>query len=280
MPSNRPAYLVFDVETVSDGRLIQRVRYPDCPELEPAAAVARHRSELLERTGSDFIPASFALPISVAVAKVGSDHSLLDLVSLDRPRFRPQMIARQFWDGWRHYGQPTFVTFNGRSFDMPVMELAAYRYGLSLPEWFDTSGPGYSHPRNRFNHALHLDLQEVLTNFGSMRMHGGLDLLATILGKPGKMDTKGHMVQDLWEAGEGERIDDYCMCDVLDTYFVFLRTRVVQGRLACEREAELVAAARELVATKAEANAALAQYLERFGSWQPYGPEDAPFVRE
>ena len=279
MSTNRPAYLVFDIETAIDGRLLQRVRYPGEPDLSPSAAVARQREELLAATGSDFIPATFALPVSVAVAKVGRDLALIDLVSLDRPDFRPQVIARMFWEGWLHYGQPTFVTFNGRCFDLPVMELAAFRYGISLPQWFDTSGPGYKHPRNRFNQDLHLDVQEVLTNFGSMRLNGGLDLLATILGKPGKMDTKGYMVQELWEAGEGLRIDDYCQCDVLDTYFVFLRTRLLQGLLDVDRERDLVEDARRLIETKAADNEHLRGYLERFALWQPYGDDDPPFVR-
>jgi len=274
------AFFVFDIETVADGRLIQRGRYPDETGLSPAEAVARHRAELLERTGSDFIPHTFQLPVSVAVGKVARDYSLRDLVTIDRPRFRPQVITRLFWSGWTHYGQPTFVTFNGRGFDLPVMELAAFRYGIPVPQWFSTEGPGYQHPRNRFNSACHLDLQELLTNYGSARLHGGLDLCATLLGKPGKMDTKGHMVQDLWEAGEGERIDDYCICDALDTYFVFLRAGVLKGWFDLDREQELVACARELVQSKSAEYPTLSGYLEQFRMWRPVGEEDSPFVAE
>ena len=35
------------------------------------------------------------------------------------------------------------------------------------------------------------------------------------------------MVQDMYDAGRLAEINDYCRCDVLDTYFVFLRTRVL-----------------------------------------------------
>ena len=78
--------------------------------------------------------------------------------------------------------------------------------------------------------TAHLDLQELLTNFGSTRFNGGLNLAANLLGKPGKMDVQGHMVQDMYEAGKLAEINDYCRCDVLDTYFVFLRSRVLVGR--------------------------------------------------
>jgi predicted PolB exonuclease-like 3'-5' exonuclease len=133
-------------------------------------------------------------------------------------------------------------------------------------------------PRNRYNGSAHIDLQDLLGNFGAVWMHGGLDLLATLLGKPGKMDTKGHMVQDLWEAGEHIRIDDYCQCDALDTYFVFLRSRVLLGRISVEQERVLVEEARSLIAQRAEEVPALGHYLENFSLWQEPGDDGWPFV--
>lgn len=284
MTDARPAWFVFDCESVADGRLIQCVRYPESPHLSPAEAVAQQRAELMERTGSDFIPHTFQVPVSIAVALVGDDYHLLDLRTIDRPHFRPPAIARKFWHGWRHFGRPTFVTFNGRGFDLPLMEMAAFRYGIDLADWFDTNGPGYQHPRNRFNQSRHLDLQEVLTNFGAARQSGGLDLLANLVGTAGKMDTKGHMVQDLWQGGEHERIDDYCVCDALDTYFVALRCAVLTGRLSAEREPVVRAAARELISQKAEQFAVLEQYLAELrdpsafddNTWAFVDPSDAP----
>ena len=111
-------------------------------------------------------------------------------------------------------------------------------------------------------------------------LSGGLNLCAQLLGKPGKMDTKGFMVQDLWERGERERIDDYCMCDALDTYFVFLRTRVLAGVIALERERELVERARAWIErAAADGNLALVEYLNRFEFWRVVGDEDDPFVQ-
>ncbi len=87
---------------------------------------------------------------------------------------------------------------------------------------FQTSSRSYEQPRNRYNLAAPIDLHETLTNFGSTRFHGGLNLAATLLGKPGKMDVQGDMVQDMYEARRLAEINDYCRCDVLDTFFVFL----------------------------------------------------------
>ena len=56
----------------------------------------------------------------------------------------------------------------------------------------------------------------MLTNFGASRFNGGLNLVANLLGKPGKMEVQGHMVQDLWNEVKLTEINEYCRCDVLD----------------------------------------------------------------
>lgn len=223
-------YFVFDIESVADGQLVSKLRYPG-EDLSTHEAVQRYRQELLEQYRSDFIPYTYQLPISIVIAKVSDDYRLLDLVALDEPQYRPHVITENFWRGWEAYRRPTFVTFNGRTFDIPLLELAAFRYGLSLPGWFDFQAKAYEQRRNRYNLASHLDLHDILTNFGATRFNGGLNLAANLLGKPGKMDVQGHMVQDLYDAGKLAEITDYCRCDVLDTYFVFLRTSVLLGLL-------------------------------------------------
>ena len=232
------AYFVFDCESVADGRLVAGIRYPgeDIPSEE---AVARYRAELLEKYESDFIPYTFQIPVSVAIAKVAADFRLLDLVVLDEPQFRPHVITEHFWRGWTAYKRPTLVTFNGRTFDVPLLELAAFRYGIDVATWFDTKAKTYSQPRNRYNTEAHVDIQDLLTNFGATRFTGGLNLAASVLGKPGKMSVQGHMVQDMYNQGRLAEINDYCRCDVLDTYFVFLRSRVLVGELSMAAEQEL-----------------------------------------
>ena len=123
------------------------------------------------------------------------------------------------------------VTFNGRGFDLPLLELAAFRYGCSARDHFPNS-------RNRFN-GNHIDLFDWLTNYGACRLAGGLNLLAKLLGKPGKMEVAGDQVYAMHRAGQLQEINDYCMFDTLDTYFVFLRTRVLLGELPLSEEAAL-----------------------------------------
>jgi len=274
--SNPPvAFLVFDLESVADGSLVSRLQYPG-EGLDPAAAIERYRAALLAKNGTDFIPYTFQYPTAVAVAKVGADFGLLDLVALDEPGFRPHVITEHFWRGWEHYRRPTLVSFNGRTFDLPLLELAAFRYGVSLPGWFAARARGTDQPRNRYNTASHLDLLELLTNFGSSRFVGGLNLAANLLGKPGKMDVQGCMVQDLFNAGRLTEISDYCRCDVLDTYFVFLRTRVLIGELSLEQEHERIESTKSWLQERAADVTGYRLYLDRWGDWpNPWQGEEA-----
>ncbi len=259
------SHLIFDVESVADGELVSKVRYPGS-NYTPDEAIATYQDELMETSGTTFIPYTFQIPVAVVVAKVAIDFRLIDVVSLDEPEFRPHVITQNFWRGWEVYKYPTWVTFNGRSFDVPLMELAAYRYGISLPKWF--RGEGYKSPRNRYNTSAHLDLQDVLTNFGAARCNGGLNLVSQMLGKPGKMDLRGDQVQQHHDEGNKKAISDYCRCDVLDTYFVFLRTRVLCGHISLEQEIELVADAKTWIEQRADDCEAYQAYLGHWSDWK------------
>jgi len=262
------SYLIFDVETVGDGELISKVKYASL-KLSPVEALRKYRDELLEQTGRDVLPFTFVLPVSVAVVKVGPDFELQDVAVLDDPQYRPHVITQGFWQGWRHYGRPTLITFNGRGYDLPVLELAAYRYGISLPDWFNTSAPSYEQLRNRYHKTAHLDLMDLFSNFGATRINGGLNLLANLIGKPGKTGVDGSQVQDLYDAGKVKEINDYCRGDVLDTYFVFLRTRVLLGQLTLENEQLLVDRTRAWLEERKDQVPAFAHYLSQWGDWTP-----------
>ncbi len=259
-------YLLFDVESVADGELIAKTRYPSSG-FSPEEAIARFRQELLTTSGRDFIPYTYHIPVAVVIAKVRADFSLAEIVSLDEPEHRPHVIARHFWTGWEAYEQPTWVTFNGRTFDLPLMEHAAFRFGISVPLWFNLEHRTYEQNRNRYNLSAHIDLQEILTNYGSTWFRGGLNLAASILGKPGKMDVQGDMVYDLYREGKLGEINEYCRCDVLDTYFVFLRISLLMGKLTLEQEQERVQEARHLLESQAGEHPAYRQYLDQWGDW-------------
>jgi hypothetical protein len=69
------------------------------------------------------------------------------------------------------------------------------------------------------------------------------------------------------------------MCDALDTYFVFLRTRVLCGMISVDRERQLVDQAKKWIETAASHSLALAEYLRHFQFWRPVGDDDDPFTQ-
>lgn len=261
------AYIVFDTESVVDGALLSRVAYAG-EDLSPDDAVSRYTGELADRFPGKkpFIPVSFHVPVAVAVARVDSEYRLLDIGSLDTPRFDSRAMVDLFWRGVEFYRNAAIVDFNGRGFDLPLMTLSAFRFGIACPRYFaDPDRFGF---RYRFTQK-HMDLMEWITEYGAASLVGGLNLLAKMLGKPGKMETSGDQVAELHARGEVQRINDYCLHDVLDTYFVFLRTRVLTGQLSLEEEQQRVAQTRSWLEERVGDQPGLKAYLDEFGEWDP-----------
>jgi predicted PolB exonuclease-like 3'-5' exonuclease len=262
-----PGYLVFDCESIPDGKLLNIVKYPT-EALTPEEAVARAQAEAKANSGgSDFLPVTFQIPIAITLLRVGADFTLQALACLDEPHWRPRSIIAQFWAGLVYYHQHfdakvKMVTFNGRGFDLPLLEMAAFRYGLSVPEFLSDHAQRYD--------DWHLDLMDWLTNYGVIRLAGGLNLLSKLLGKPGKMEVTGKKVYRMWVQGELQRINEYCLFDTLDTYFVFLRSRVMAGALTLEAEQTLIQRTREWLRIQSARYPALSEYERNWGDWQPW----------
>lgn len=261
-PETERGFLIFDTESVPDGRLLARVKYPG-ERLSPEDAIARAQAEAraTSHTGSDFLPVTFQIPVAVCVMRLAVDFTIQSLACLDAPHFRTPEIVRQFWKGIGRYKSMKLVTFNGRGFDLPLMELAAFDHGCSARDYFMTS-------RNRFM-GNHLDLMDWMSNYGACRLTGGLNMLALRAGGGhpvgcGKMDVAGDQVYEMHRAGKLQQINDYCMFDTIDTYFVFLRTRVLVGEVTAELERVLVKRARLWLGTRSAELPALRVYLEEW----------------
>lgn len=222
------AYAVFDVETRVDKHLLNQV-YFEGQGLGDDEAFTRHRDELQKRRGTDFFPITLHLPISIAIGNVGDDLVLNSVESLAVADYSEEKLVREFWDRAERF-PGTLVTFNGRRFDIPVLELAALRHGIPAPMHFGDE----SMARHRFLPARHFDVLDYLTNYGAVSLAGGINLLLKMIGMPGKHGIDGSMVQDLFEAGRLADIHRYCRSDVVQTYFLFLRIQLMRGQITEE----------------------------------------------
>ena len=225
-------YTILDIETRIDKRLVRQVYHPDA-DLSDEDAYGQVRQQLKQEQGSDFFPISFHIPVSIAVGQVDEEHVLTAVETLAGEDADEETMVRTFWQRLDRF-RGTLVTFNGRGFDLPVLELQALKYGCPAPHYFGGKA------RYRFSQDGHYDLYDFVTNYGAQRLRGGLNLLAKMIGLPGKVGIDGSLVQQYWEAGRLPEIHRYCRHDVIQTYFLFLRLELVQGRLTPDQYADSV----------------------------------------
>jgi len=217
------AFAIFDIETRVDKHLLNQVFFAH-DGLDDEEAYRRFRDQLGDR-GNGFFPLTLHVPISIAVGNADDDRVLRSVESLGLGGSEEQLV-REFWtreEGFRG----CLVSFNGRRFDLPVLELSALRHGLSAPGYFSD----VDSPRGRRTSERHLDLFDFLPNYGAGSLRCGMDLLLKMIGLPGKTDLDGGMVQNYYEAGRIGEIHRYCRADVIQTYFLFLRVELLRGRI-------------------------------------------------
>ena len=228
-------FVTLDLETVADEALVSAVDgEPSRPYPEQLRRVLAERRA---RTGgrSDFLPLPYHRPVAAcaldAVEEAGVVH-VVDVASwTDRRGDEPGFLAAT----WDRLSGASLVTFHGKGFDLPVLELRSLKAGVPVPGWF----PG----RPAGGVAEHLDVKALLTGDGAA-VAAPLDLYAKLVGLPGKEDVAGEDVQSLYSAGAHDRIAAYCMTDVVQTWLLFLRWRLVEGSLTRDGYDDSIASAR------------------------------------
>lgn len=127
---------------------------------------------------------------------------------------------------------PTIVTWNGRGFDLPVLMLRSLRYGLTQSWYYRGKGMRY-----RFSEEGHCDLMDAMGDYGGARGLK-LDELARLIGLPGKPkgadEVCGRNVAEAYAAGRIGEITAYCVADAVQTAFLWLRWRLLDGTLSTD----------------------------------------------
>jgi predicted PolB exonuclease-like 3'-5' exonuclease len=119
---------------------------------------------------------------------------------------------------------PQLVTFNGSSFDLPVLRYRAMVCGVAAP------GLALRPYFNRYKEDA-IDLCDVLASF-SPQNKASLHELCRVMGIPGKPDgIAGADVERYCREGRIAEVAAYCETDVVNTYRVWLRYELFRGRL-------------------------------------------------
>ena len=202
-----PTYLVIDIETVPDRQLHTPA--------EPSPGLER-----------PFPPLYACKPVVIGAMWLSESLGLKRLCAVGDGKDEAGILS-DFAD-FMTARRPHLVTWNGRGFDLPVLTLRSLRYGISWPWYYRDRDYRY-----RYSEEGHLDLCDFLSDHGAARMTP-LDGVSRLIGLPGKDGIDGSQVEGLFNAGQTEALRRYCLSDVTQTAFVFLRYRLLVGALDLE----------------------------------------------
>lgn len=123
--------------------------------------------------------------------------------------------------GWElivdsYYERVPIVTFNGKSFDLPVMLFRAIQQDVPIDL------KTYDELTYRYQNQHHYDLLQMLSGWEKNKWHK-LDFYLKLFGLQDKNDMDGSMVYPLYQAGEHDKIKEYCRNDVIANCELFTR---------------------------------------------------------
>ncbi len=127
-------------------------------------------------------------------------------------------MLSDFWEGARSYD--TFVTFNGRCFDVPFLLHRSVSRGVQ---------PSIDLMRRRYLSQqvppYHIDLQDELTFYGAMTRRPSLHLFCRAYGieSPKTDEMSGDAVAELYQQGKYRQIAEYNAADVVATTELYRR---------------------------------------------------------
>ena len=235
--------LVFDVETIPDVPGLRSLHNldPGLSDVEVAELAFQQRRA---QSGNDFLLHYLQRIAVISCAlRVGKD---LRVWSLAEPEQGEAEIIQRFFDGVEKF-TPQIISWGGGGFDLPVLHYRGLIHGVVAPRYWDLGDGDYADSREfKWNnyisryHTRHLDLMDLLAMY-QLRSSAPLDALAKLMGFPGKLGMDGSKVWEAWQSGEIAGIRDYCETDVMNTYLVSLRFRLMRGELTrAEYEDEIV----------------------------------------
>jgi len=237
--------LVFDIDTVPDVAGLRRSR--ELPrQLSDDDVLDVSVQQQRARNGSEFLP--IHLQKIVAIACALREGQSFRIWSLGEPGDGEPELIRRFFDGIERY-TPQLVSWNGGAFDLPVLQYRALMHGVGAARYWDWGDDDRDFRFNNYLarfHTRHLDLMDVLAMY-QPRAYAGLDVMARLAGFPGKLGIGGGAVAAAVAAGRLAEVRSYCECDVMNTYLLYLRFRLMRGEMDSAEYARELALVRERI---------------------------------
>jgi predicted PolB exonuclease-like 3'-5' exonuclease len=239
--------LAFDIETIPDCAGIRKIHElpAELPDAD-VAEIAFQKRRVQSNGASDFLPVHLHRVVVISCVLRSDDG--IKVFSIGEPEVTEAGAIQRFFDGINRY-VPQIVSWNGRTFDLPVLANRALIHGVTAACFWDTGTDNkdfkWSNYINRF-HDRHVDLMDVLALYGGRG--SPLDELSRLAGFPGKLGVGGGSVWESYRAGGMEAIRNYCEADTVNTYLLYLRFQLMRCAFNQERydsECQLLRAALE-----------------------------------
>ncbi len=223
---------IFDCETIPDADLIRKVFLYEGDDKEVSLKALKKQEE---ESGSSFLPVVFHKVVAIS-AVITDDFGSFKKVSSIKANNEKDLIFEflSFIDK----NNPKLVSFNGRTFDIPMLMIRAMKYNISCPSYFEKENPIFNKSkwdnyRSRYSDRFHVDLMDHIAEFGAVRGLK-LDTLCSLIGAPGKYEVSGDQVLDLYYENRFEKIREYCESDVLNTYWLYIQYELLKGNITKE----------------------------------------------
>lgn len=225
--------LAFDIETVPDCEAGRRLHDIGSELSDDDVAEALFQLRRQESGGRDFLPLPLHRVVAIAVVYATSDKLYVGaLGGLESSEFE---LVREFF-AIIERRLPRLVSWNGSGFDLPVLHYRALRHGIAAPSYWETGDRRqefrYRNYQARHLSSRHLDLMEALAGgggYGRWEGRAPLDMVARLVGLPGKFGASGEEVFERIRDGRLAEVRDYCEGDVLNTYLLYLRYLYLRG---------------------------------------------------
>ncbi len=258
--------LVFDLETIPDVRGLRKLNgwSHDVPDVEVVERALAARREL---TGSDFLP--LHLQQVAVVGAVFRDDSGFRVRTLGQPDDTEDKLLSGFFKTIERY-TPRLISWNGSGFDLPVLHYRSLIHGVPAPRYWDTGDDDREFKFNNYisrYHPRHTDLMDVLAKYNG-RANAPLDDLAKLCGFPGKLGMDGSQVWRAWTDGRRDEVRAYCETDVVNTWLVYCRFRLLRGELDAQGYQDEIALVRESLSTNPAAH-----WVEYLAAWDAASAE-------
>ena len=198
--------IVVDIETV--GQDTDSIP-PRALEILLDVPTDGERASVLDRLGLD--------PCTGRIVCIGAYWLEVDRSRAYCQRDEMELLAN-FWSDLAQIRPSRFVTFNGKSFDFPYINVRSAILGVPCPRdvLLDT---------RRFATDRHFDVREALTNYDRYR-RGTLEFFCEIFGVPSPKDgIDGSKVADYFRQGRMDDIARYCLADCKATASLYQRLR-------------------------------------------------------